>query len=296
MNSTPKPSDCSLSPTQREFISFAINCGLIKFGQFTLKSGRLSPYFIDLGAIHTGRQLSTLIDFYYRTIAQSSLWQKYFVPSLNNDQILAPILYGPPYKGILLSAGLSMKINDENKTNQDFDCPFLYSRKEVKDHGEGGQFVGFPLEQPTQFDKESPLNPIIIIDDVLTAGTAVTQSIQLLKKFSKYPIVGLIMAIDREEKPLNISTTISSTGNSLSSGLSNPSITTKEYLETEHSIVVEAIIKFSDLLTFLNDLKASTEKNLTEKEQVLKDWLVHENGLDNIYEYWNSNTVSAFSS
>jgi len=159
-------------PTQdkRAFIEFARAAGVLRFGEFTLKSGRQSPYFFNLGAIASGAGLAKLGGFYARALAASNL---------------APdVLFGPAYKGIPLAAATAIGWAEESGR----DLPFAYNRKEAKDHGEGGHLVGAPLA-----------GNVVIVDDVITAGTAVREAIVLIRAADAHP-AGLVIAIDREER------------------------------------------------------------------------------------------------
>ena len=138
---------------KREFIQFLQSAGVLKFGDFTAKSGRKIPYFINAGMIKTGQDIATLGEFYARAYFEK-LGKK------------AAVLYGPAYKGISLSVSAAVALS-KNGLN----VPFFFNRKEVKDHGEGGVFVGYV---PT------PGEEIVIIEDVITAGTAIRESMEIL--------------------------------------------------------------------------------------------------------------------
>ena len=155
---------------KKAFIEFARDSGVLRFGQFTLKSGRESPYFFNLGAISSGAGLARLGRFYARALAASGL---------------APdVLFGPAYKGIPLAAATAIACAAETGR----DLPFAYNRKEAKDHGEGGNLVGASLA-----------GEVVIVDDVITAGTAVREAIGLIRAAGAHP-AGLLIAIDREER------------------------------------------------------------------------------------------------
>ncbi|MGZ8226842.1 MAG: orotate phosphoribosyltransferase [Methylococcaceae bacterium] len=158
---------------QREFISYAIDCGVLKFGEFQLKSGRISPYFFNTGLFNTGRQLGKLGQFYAQALIQSG--------------IKADILYGPAYKGIPLVSATSIAYAQIT----DNDIPFAFNRKEAKDHGEGGLLVGAPLE-----------GNVLILDDVITAGTSVRESVEIIRNAQAKP-AGVLIALDRQEKGPN---------------------------------------------------------------------------------------------
>ena len=155
---------------QARFIELALKHEALKFGQFTLKSGRISPYFFNAGAFASGATLAELGRCYADCIAASG--------------IEFDILLGPAYKGIPLAATTAVALADHH----DRDVPFAYNRKEAKTHGEGGQLVGAPLE-----------GRVLIIDDVITAGTAVSEVINLIQSAGATP-VGVVIGLDRQER------------------------------------------------------------------------------------------------
>ncbi|MBR2442509.1 MAG: orotate phosphoribosyltransferase [Clostridia bacterium] len=161
---------------KQEFIRFMVANGVLKFGEFTLKSGRIAPYFINTGNYKTGKQLAKLGDYYAACI--------------HDNQLQAETLVGPAYKGIPLSVAtaVAMYHNYEQELNYCFD------RKEVKDHGEGGLFVG---KQLTDGEK------VIIIEDVMTSGKALREILPKLEAAAKVEVVGMIISVDRQEKALN---------------------------------------------------------------------------------------------
>lgn len=158
---------------QKDFISYALECGVLKFGEFQLKSGRTSPYFFNTGLFNTGAQLGKLGRFYAQALIQSGL--------------KPDILYGPAYKGIPLVSATSIAY--AQLTGQDI--PFAFNRKEAKDHGEGGSLVGASLQ-----------GNILILDDVITAGTSVRESVDIIKNAHATPS-GVLIALDRQEKGQN---------------------------------------------------------------------------------------------
>jgi len=158
---------------QRDFISYALDCGVLKFGNFLLKSGRNSPYFFNTGLFNTGTQLGKLGQFYAQALIQSNL--------------KPDILYGPAYKGIPLVSTTAIAYAHLNSS----DIPFVFNRKEAKDHGEGGLLVGAPLQ-----------GNVIILDDVITAGTSVRESVEIIRNANATPI-GVLIALDRQEKGQN---------------------------------------------------------------------------------------------
>jgi len=158
---------------QKDFISYALACGVLKFGEFQLKSGRTSPYFFNTGLFNTGAQLGKLGHFYAQALLQAN--------------IKVDILYGPAYKGIPLVSATSIAYAQITGD----DIPFAFNRKEAKDHGEGGSLVGAPL-----------IGNVIILDDVITAGTSVRESVEIINQAHATPAAVLI-ALDRQEKGLN---------------------------------------------------------------------------------------------
>lgn len=155
---------------QKDFISYALECGVLKFGEFLLKSGRTSPYFFNTGLFNTGARLGKLGQFYAQALIQSG--------------IQADILYGPAYKGIPLVSATSIAYAHMTSS----DIPFAFNRKEAKDHGEGGALVGSPLT-----------GNVIIIDDVITAGTSVRESVDIIRGAKATP-AGVLIALDRQER------------------------------------------------------------------------------------------------
>lgn len=161
---------------KEEFIRFMIDNGVLKFGQFTLKSGRIAPYFINTGNYKTGKQLAKL--------------GEYYAACIHDNRLQAETLVGPAYKGIPLSVATSIALyhNYGEELNYSFD------RKEVKDHGEGGLFVGKQL-----VDGEK----VVIIEDVMTSGKALREILPKLKAEANVDVVGMIISVDRREKALN---------------------------------------------------------------------------------------------
>ena len=155
---------------QKDFVDFMLEIGALKFGEFTLKSGRVSPYFFNAGAFNTGEHLSKLGKFYAQAIQASAL---------NFD-----VLFGPAYKGIPLATATAMALNDSFGVN----VPYSFNRKEAKTHGEGGDIVGHALE-----------NEVLIIDDVITAGTAIREAMDIITA-NGAAAKGVIVAVDRQEK------------------------------------------------------------------------------------------------
>ncbi|MHA7835170.1 MAG: orotate phosphoribosyltransferase [Algiphilus sp.] len=159
-----------MKPYQTDFIRLALDAEVLRFGEFALKSGRISPYFFNLGAIASGGALARLANAYAAAYRDAGL--------------AADLLFGPAYKGIPLAATVATAL-----AGQGVDLQFAYNRKEVKDHGEGGQLVGaVPRGQR-----------VVIVDDVLTAGTALRQSVEMLRAEGAEPVAAMI-ALDRQER------------------------------------------------------------------------------------------------
>lgn len=185
----------------REFIAFACEHGVLRFGEFKTKAGRLSPYFFNAGLFCDGASLDRFCDFYARAILASDL--KF------------DILFGPAYKGIPLVAGIAIALARRGRN-----VPFCYNRKEAKDHGEGGVLVGAPLT-----------GRALIVDDVMSAGTSVRESVDLIRSASATP-AGVVIALDREEK---------GTGE----------LSAVQEVETTFSMPVLSVATLTDLVAFL---------------------------------------------
>ena len=158
---------------KREFIEFLQSAGVLKFGDFTAKSGRKIPYFVNAGMIKTGEQISKLGEFY----------AKAYFDKLGKKEA---VLYGPAYKGIPLSISAAVALSKNG-----LDVPFFFNRKEAKDHGEGGTFVGY-IPQPGQ--------EIVIIEDVITAGTAIRESMEILSQLEGTKVIAAFIMVNRKEK------------------------------------------------------------------------------------------------
>ncbi len=155
---------------KKEFIDLALELGVLRFGEFTLKSGRISPYFFNAGLFYTGYAAAKLGRYYAAAIAESG--------------VKFDMLFGPAYKGIPLAALSAAALAE----HQDIDVPFAFNRKEAKAHGEGGSIVGAPLE-----------GRVLIVDDVITAGTAVREAYQIISSAGAN-VAGLAISLDRQER------------------------------------------------------------------------------------------------
>ena len=161
---------------QEEFICFMAECGVLKFGDFTLKSGRKAPYFINTGNYKTGKQLCRL--------------GEYYAACMQAHNMQAEVLFGPAYKGIPLAAAAAIAL----WKNHGIEIGYAYDRKEVKDHGEGGMIVGSELKDGTK---------VILIEDVMTSGKALREVYPKLKSTADVDITGMVITVDRQEKVLN---------------------------------------------------------------------------------------------
>jgi orotate phosphoribosyltransferase len=189
---------------QREFLRFALDAGVLRFGEFTLKSGRRSPYFFNAGLFNTGARLARLGRYYAHAIMDSG--------------ISFDLLYGPAYKGIPLAAVTVAALADHHG----LDLPYAFNRKEAKDHGEGGNIVGSPLQ-----------GRILIIDDVISAGTSVRESVDIIRGHGAEP-AGVVIALDRQEKGQDERSAVAQ-------------------VEAELGIPVAAIVRLNQLVEFLSE-------------------------------------------
>lgn len=205
---------------QEDFLNFAIERDVLKFGSFTLKSGRVSPYFFNAGNFHTGRDLSRLGHAYADAIVESG--------------IEFDVIFGPAYKGIPLAAATVMALNDKYQ----LDYPWCFNRKEKKDHGEGGVIVGSPLE-----------GRVLIIDDVITAGTAIREAMDLISAANAKP-AGVVIALDRQEKGKGERSAI-------------------QEVEEDFSIPVTSIIKLENIYQYL--VKQQQDEDLIGRIQQYRE-------------------------
>ena len=158
---------------KREFIDFLQSAGVMKFGDFTAKSGRKIPYFINAGMIKTGDEIAKLGEFY----------AKAYFEKVGNKKI---VLYGPAYKGISIAVSAAVALSKNG-----LDVPFFFNRKEAKDHGEGGVFVGYVPQAGEE---------IVIVEDVITAGTAIRESMAILSGLEDVKVAATFVMVDRKEK------------------------------------------------------------------------------------------------
>lgn len=193
-----------MQPYQTEFLDFALKAQVLRFGDFTLKSGRKSPYFFNAGLFNTGAALARLGRFYAQAIV--------------NSGIEFDLLFGPAYKGIPLAAVTAAALAEHH----DLDLPYAFNRKEAKDHGEGGNIVGHPLQ-----------GRVLIIDDVITAGTAIRESLDIIQAQGAVP-AGVVIALDRQERGQGTRSAI-------------------QEVEDDHHIPVAAIVRLEHLAQYLAD-------------------------------------------
>ena len=158
---------------KREFIQFLQGAGVLKFGDFTAKSGRKIPYFINAGDIKTGDQIAKLGEFYAKAYLEKVGERK-------------TVLYGPAYKGISIAVSSAVALS-----NDGLDVPFFFNRKEIKDHGEGGVFVGYVPKAGEE---------VVIVEDVITAGTAIRESMEILSHLEDVKVSAVFVMVDRKEK------------------------------------------------------------------------------------------------
>ena len=186
-----------------QFIAFAIKKEVLRFGEFKTKAGRLSPYFFNAGLFNDGESLMKLGEFYAAAILKSG--------------VQFDMLFGPAYKGITLAASIAIAL-----ARQGYNLPYAYNRKEAKDHGEGGTIVGAPLK-----------GRVLIVDDVISAGTSVRESVQMIKAAGATP-AGVAIAIDRQERGLG-------------------ELSAVQEVERDNAMPVIKIASLADLITYLND-------------------------------------------
>jgi orotate phosphoribosyltransferase len=189
---------------QRDFIRFAIDRGVLRFGEFTLKSGRTSPYFFNAGLFNSGSALAQLGKFYAAAVVESG--------------ISFDVLFGPAYKGIPLAAATAVALADHHS----LDLPWCFNRKEAKAHGEGGSLVGAPLT-----------GDVLIIDDVITAGTAIREVMQIIQAQGANA-AGVLIALNRQER-------------------GNGELSAIQEVERDFGIPVVSIVSLNQVLEFLAD-------------------------------------------
>jgi len=203
----------------QEFVQFSLDCGVLKFGEFKTKAGRMSPYFFNAGLFDDGAKLGRLASFYARRLVGSGM--------------AFDMIFGPAYKGIPLGAAVSIELARLGRN-----VPFAYNRKEAKDHGEGGSLVGAALK-----------GNVLIIDDVMSAGTAARESIALIKVAGAIPNA-VAIALDRQE----MATEVKADGTT-----QDVPYSAVQYVREQAGLQVCAIATLDDLLTYLENQAGSGE-------------------------------------
>ncbi|RVU29678.1 orotate phosphoribosyltransferase [Neptunomonas marina] len=195
---------------QREFIQFAIEQNVLRFGEFTLKSGRVSPYFFNAGLFNSGTALAKL--------------GRYYAAALQDAGIKYDVLFGPAYKGIPLAATTAVALSNDYQV----DTPYVFNRKEAKDHGEGGNLVGAPLE-----------GRVLIIDDVITAGTAIREVMEIINAANATP-AAVMIALNRMEK-------------------GQGELSAIQEVERDYNMPVISIVSLEDVVAYLQEVGGYAE-------------------------------------
>jgi len=207
---------------QKEFIEFALSKQVLRFGQFTLKSGRTSPYFFNAGLFNTGGDLARLGRFYASALADA--------------KIDFDLLFGPAYKGIPIATTTAVALADHHN----MDMPYCFNRKEAKTHGEGGNLVGSALE-----------GKVMLVDDVITAGTAIRESMEIIKA-NGAELSGVLIALDRQEK-------------------GKGELSAIQEVERDFGTQVVSIVTLGDLISYLED-KPEMAEHLANIKQYRQDY------------------------
>lgn len=211
-----------MQPYQQQFIEFALARKVLKFGQFTLKSGRTSPYFFNAGLFNTGGDLARLGQFYAQ--------------ALQHANIEYDLLFGPAYKGIPIATTTAVALADKHQT----DKAYCFNRKEAKTHGEGGSLVGAPLQ-----------GRVMLVDDVITAGTAIRESMQIIQQHNA-ELAGVLIALDRQEK-------------------GQGELSAIQEVERDFNTQVVSIVSLADLISYLHQQPEMAE-HLAAIEQYREDY------------------------
>ena len=212
-----------MQPHQRRFVDLALARSALRFGRFTLKSGRESPYFFNAGLFNDGESLATLGQCYAEALSCSAL--------------PFDMLFGPAYKGIPLVASTAIALAVQQGRN----APWAFNRKEAKDHGEGGQTVGTPLS-----------GKVVIVDDVITAGTAIRESVELIRRAGAEP-VGVLLAVDRQERGQGERSAV-------------------QEVEAEFGLRCVSLLTLTDLIDILADPNASRPALPAEQLAALREY------------------------
>jgi len=195
-----------MSEWRHDFLQFCVECEVLRFGDFTLKSGRKSPYFFNAGLFNTGGRLAKL--------------GKYYAMAIREAGLEFDVLFGPAYKGIPLAATMAVALADSHGV----DTPYCFNRKEAKDHGEGGSIVGAQLK-----------GRVLVVDDVITAGTAAREAADIVKAQGA-EVAGLLIALDRQEK----------------GGGDGTELSAVQQVEQELKVPVVSIVNLTQLIEFLD--------------------------------------------
>lgn len=206
-----------MKPYQRQFIEFALSKQVLKFGEFTLKSGRTSPYFFNAGLFNTGRDLALLGRFYAAALMDSA--------------IEFDLLFGPAYKGIPIATTTAVALAEHHER----DVPYCFNRKEAKDHGEGGNLVGSALQ-----------GRVMLVDDVITAGTAIRESMEIIAA-NDASLAGVLISLDRQER-------------------GRGEISAIQEVERDYQCRVISIITLKDLIAYLEEKPEMAESLQAVKE------------------------------
>lgn len=212
---------------KQQFIQFLAECGVLKFGTFKLKSGRITPYFLNSGEYKTGAQLKKLGEFY--------------ADCMHENGLQADTLFGPAYKGVPLALSAALALYEKYGQNVNF----CFDRKEVKDHGEGGMFVG---KQPEDGEK------IVVIEDVMTSGKALKEVLPKLQGAAKVNVAGMVITVDRMEKGLG----------------SERSAVQEAYLE--HGVKVYSIVNILDILQAIEEGVIEGKEHVSAIRGYLKEY------------------------
>ena len=207
---------------KREFIQFLQSAGVLKFGDFTAKSGRKIPYFINAGEIKTGEHIAKLGEFY----------AKAYFEKVGNKRT---VLFGPAYKGISIAVSASVALSKEG-----LNVPFFFNRKEAKDHGEGGVFVGYTPKAGEE---------IVIVEDVITAGTAIRESMAILGNLEDVKVAATFVMVDRKEK-------------------GKTELSAMKEVENEFGFPVYSVVDVYDIIEYLEEDPAN-EENVTRIKNYL---------------------------
>ncbi|TXT36907.1 MAG: pyrE [Comamonadaceae bacterium] len=210
----------------QDFVQFAVDCGVLRFGEFKTKAGRLSPYFFNAGLFDDGAKLGRLAQFYAQRLLASGMQ--------------FDMIFGPAYKGIPLGTALTVEL-----ARLGHNVPFAYNRKEAKDHGEGGTLVGAPLK-----------GRVLIVDDVMSAGTAVRESIALIQA-SGATAHGVVIALDRQEKATE--------------GGQDVNHSAVQYVRQQLGLQVCAIARLDDLMHYLEQHKGSDLQDVQQKVRAYRE-------------------------